>query len=92
MKHYCVHITGKVQGVAFRYYSRLKAKELGLLGSTENQEDGSVLTHIQGDKESIKNFILWCNEGSPAAEVKNVDVKELSILMNQEYKDFSILR
>jgi len=92
MKYYCIRVKGKVQGVAFRYYSKLKAEELGLLGTTENQRDGSVVIHVIGDSENVDCFIHWCHEGSPAAEVKEVITTQLSILESQEYPDFSILR
>lgn len=92
MKYCCIQIIGKVQGVAFRYYSKLKAKELGLLGSTENQMDGSVITYIIGNSENVDRFIEWCHEGSPAAEVKEVKCTQLPILERQDYAEFSILR
>ena len=92
MKYYSIQIIGKVQGVAFRYYSKLKAEELGLLGTTENQIDGSVVTHVIGNSEDVDRFVHWCHEGSPAAKVKEVITTQLSILESQEYSDFSILR
>ena len=92
MKYCSIQIKGKVQGVAFRYYSKLKAKELKLKGTTQNQIDGSVVTYVIGDSENVDRFIQWCHEGSPAAEVKEVTVTRRSILERQEYSDFSILR
>jgi acylphosphatase len=92
MKYYRIQIRGKVQGVAFRYYSKLKAQELGLVGTTENLTDGSVVTHVKGDSINVDRFIGWCHEGSPAADVKEVITTQLSNLESQEYTDFSILR
>jgi acylphosphatase len=92
MKYCCIQIIGKVQGVAFRYYTKLKAEELGLLGTTENQMDGSVVTYIIGDSENVDRFIQWCHEGPPAAEVKEVISSQISILESQDYADFIILR
>ena len=92
MKYCCIQIIGKVQGVAYRYYSKLKAEELGLLGTTENQKDGSVVTYVKGDSGNVDRFIRWCHEGSPASEVKEVIATQLSSLESQEYTDFSILR
>lgn len=92
MKHYRIQVTGKVQGVAFRYYTRLKAEELGVLGTTENQKDGSVISFVYGEEKKVQLFIDWCHEGSPASKVEKVIVTELSEVENAEYKDFSILR
>lgn len=92
MKYYRIQIIGKVQGVAFRYYTKLKADELGLMGTTENQIDGSVITFAKGQEEVINEFIKWCRHGSPASIVKEVNCTELSASESQEYKVFSILR
>ncbi len=40
---------GKVQGVGFRATARKKALELGVSGSVQNLDDGSVLAILQGD-------------------------------------------
>ena len=43
MKAYSINVFGKVQGVGFRYYTKLKAEELEVCGTVENRPDGSVL-------------------------------------------------
>lgn len=92
MKHCRIKIIGKVQGVAFRYYTKLKADDLGLYGTTENQVDGSVVTFVKGHEKKVDQFINWCYEGSPASEVREVIVTTILINENQEYSNFSILR
>lgn len=92
MKKCSIKIIGKVQGVAFRYYTKKKADELGLLGTTENQEDGSVVTFVSGREEDVDLFIAWCYQGSPASKVEEVIVKDLPVNGGREYSDFSILR
>jgi len=92
MKYCRIQITGSVQGVGFRYFTRLKAVELGLLGSIENQTDGSVVIFVLGDEELVDHFIDWSHYGSPASKVEEVIVKELDIAESMEYKEFSILR
>ncbi len=92
MMHVQIRISGKVQGVAFRYYTKLKADELGLMGTTENQSDGSVITWAYGEEEKVKKLISWCQIGSPASKVEQVKIIELDAMENDEYEDFSILR
>ena len=87
-----IQIFGKVQGVAFRYYSKQRADELGLVGTAENQLDGSVITYICGDEKMVDLFIEWCHLGSPASKVDEVIISELPIVETREYLDFSILR
>ena len=90
---YCrIQILGKVQGVGFRFFTKMKADELGLLGTIENQEDGSVVIYAYGDERLIIHFNSWCKYGSPASRVEEVIIKDLDVEEGVEYKDFSILR
>ena len=90
--HVKIQIFGKVQGVAFRYYSKKKADDLGLFGTTENQADGSVISFVQGQEDQVNAFEKWCHQGSPASRVEQVVTKILSPDSPQDYQDFSILR
>lgn len=49
---------GKVQGVGFRFYAKMHADSLGLSGWVQNEEDGSVLMEVQGQKERIEQMIV----------------------------------
>jgi len=90
---YCrIKIKGRVQGVAFRYYTKKKADELGLFGTTENQQDGSVETIVWGSDSEVEKFVEWCHEGSPASKVEHVLVSEIPVENQREYTDFTILR
>lgn len=44
-------VTGRVQGVGFRYRARYAAGQLGLTGWVENEDDGSVTLEVQGNPE-----------------------------------------
>ena len=85
-------ITGKVQGVAFRYYTKLKAEELGLMGTTENKSDGSVETIVVGHEAKINAFVQWCQTGSPASRVEEVIMLSLGEGRIEDYTRFTILR
>lgn len=74
MEEALLKVTGRVQGVFFRDKAQEKARELDLKGFVENISDGSVLVCIQGKKHQIEDFIVWCHEGSPSAEVDHVEV------------------
>jgi acylphosphatase len=67
-------ITGKVQGVFYRDNAQEKAVSLGLVGFVKNMPDGSVIACVQGEKEPIEDFIVWCHEGPSSAEVDHVEV------------------
>ena len=42
-------VSGRVQGVGFRYRARYAASQLGLTGWVENEDDGTVTLEVQGD-------------------------------------------
>lgn len=72
-------VIGKVQGVAFRYYTKMKADELGLTGSVKNMSDGSVVIFAMGKKKQLDVMTAWCHIGSPASYVSEVLVHEIRI-------------
>lgn len=79
MKTVKMHVSGLVQGVAFRYMSKLKADELHIHGYAKNLEDGSVEVLAQGPKAQVKQFmqiIAACP--SPAGRVDHFHYEEIS--------------
>jgi acylphosphatase len=71
-------ITGKVQGVWFRKYTKAKADELGLKGIVRNEPDGSVYVEAEGNPGKLDLFRNWLFEGSPLSEVENVHTEPMS--------------
>lgn len=67
-------ISGKVQGVSFRYFTYHEALKLGLVGWVRNLWDGRVEALFQGDKSDIERMLAWCEHGPPAARVDLVEV------------------
>ncbi|MEM5879040.1 MAG: acylphosphatase [Candidatus Aenigmatarchaeota archaeon] len=70
-----VIISGIVQGVNFRYYTKLKAKENKVTGWIRNLVDGRVEAVFEGEKSSVESMIEFCKRGPPNAYVSNVEVK-----------------
>lgn len=52
-----IYFSGRVQGVGFRYSAIYLARPLGLTGWVENLWDGRVEMEVQGDEESIAQFL-----------------------------------
>ncbi len=71
-----VVITGRVQGVYFRAYTKDAAEQYKINGWVKNKSDGTVEAVIQGKKEDIEQMIQWFHTGSPASSVNNVIVKD----------------
>ena len=60
-----VKISGRVQGVCFRAFTRERASELGLDGWVRNLPDRSVEASFCGPADRIDLMLEWCWEGSP---------------------------
>ncbi|RYB94514.1 acylphosphatase [Nocardioides oleivorans] len=71
-----VRVTGRVQGVAFRWHTEEEAHRLGVAGWVRNEVDGSVLLHAEGDRSAVDELVAWCHHGPPSARVEHVAVRE----------------
>ena len=69
-------ISGRVQGVGYRFYMQRKARELGLTGWVRNRHDGSVEAMIQGSPEGVEAMTAWARRGPPSAAVTDVRIAE----------------
>jgi acylphosphatase len=69
-------ISGRVQGVCFRAYTREEACRLGLKGWVRNLPDGRVEVLAQGDPAKVGVLESWCHQGPPHARVWQVEVVE----------------
>ncbi|MGD9124838.1 MAG: acylphosphatase [Desulfarculaceae bacterium] len=81
-------ITGVVQGVWFRAYTKEQADRLGLKGYVRNLPTGQVEAVFAGSKGAVENAIAWCHDGSPSARVDKVDVVWED--SGEDFKDFSV--
>ena len=80
-------VSGRVQGVGFRYFVEKHASLLGVAGWVRNLDDGRVEVHAQGPPEQLVEFEgrLW--QGPRMAGVRGVEVKEAPML---QYGGFRI--
>ena len=62
-------ISGRVQGVSFRYYCVQVARQYGLRGWVRNSDDGCVEVMAEGEEASLEPFVEKCRRGPPAAKV-----------------------
>lgn len=71
-------VSGRVQGVGFRWSARRAAERIGVNGWVRNREDGTVETHIEGSEERIAAMLAWLEQGPGEAKVSGVEVAEAS--------------
>jgi acylphosphatase len=88
MKRVRVLISGKVQGVYFRAYTKEEANKLGIKGWVRNLPDGRVEAVFEGEDEAVEKMIKWCYQGSPLSKVSKVEVIEEPY--KGEFQDFAI--
>ncbi|HUH65068.1 MAG TPA: acylphosphatase [Syntrophales bacterium] len=88
MKRMHVIISGRVQGVFFRAYTRETAVHLKLKGWVRNLGDGSVEAVFEGDDKNVESMLEWCRKGPPHAVVKNVEATAETY--SGEFHDFRI--
>jgi acylphosphatase len=69
-----VLVTGRVQGVGFRWHARAKGEELGLAGWVRNLPDGRVEAWVEGEEARVAAMLAWLAKGPSAARVTNVEV------------------
>jgi acylphosphatase len=71
-----VHIvvTGRVQGVGFRYFTAARARALGLTGTVSNLPNGQVAITAGGDRAMLEALIGVIRDGPPGALVRDVRV------------------
>jgi acylphosphatase len=71
-----VSVTGRVQGVAFRWYAVQEAERLGVTGWIRNEPDESVAGHFEGPDDAVDALVDWCHRGPSYASVRHVAVTE----------------
>lgn len=80
-------ITGRVQGVGFRYSISMEAARLSISGWVRNRRDGSVEAVVAGSAEQVAAIMNWARRGPPGAQVDHVAVEHA----HGEYSGFEQL-
>ena len=82
-------ISGRVQGVGFRYWLQTVAIEKNIFGWVKNKISGDVESLIVGEEKKVKDLIKLCEKGPPSSKVEHVKVNEY----NKDYlkKNFDII-
>ncbi|MGK0550507.1 acylphosphatase [Enterococcus faecalis] len=84
-----LNVQGRVQGVGFRYMTKILADELGIKGTVRNEEDGSVSIEAIGEEEPLARFIQKVKASpSPAGRVTYVDIQEDPLM--EDYTKFTV--
>ena len=69
-------ISGRVQGVGFRYFTQDAAAREGVAGWVQNLPDGRVEAFVEGDEDAVTRVERALRSGPPGARVQNVYVQD----------------
>ena len=83
-----IFVSGRVQGVGFRHFTRKNAEALGIKGWVKNLPDGRVEAVLEGAEKDVTELIDRCRSGPASAYVKNVEVEEQK--EKGAFTDFSV--
>ena len=83
-----IRVTGKVQGVGYRYFAMRQANLFGIYGYVKNKSDGSVELEVEGEKEIIENFRSILKQGPGFGSVDHVEIRYGPY--SAKYKKFSV--
>jgi acylphosphatase len=72
-----VIVSGRVQGVGYRWTAATEAERLGVSGSIRNLEDGSVEAELAGEADAVEQFTEWMRVGPESARVDDLDIEEM---------------
>lgn len=69
-----LYISGRVQGVTFRAWTKRNAKKLGLSGWVRNLKDGRVEVVLEGEKNKVSRLLDLLADGPLLADVEKLEV------------------
>ena len=81
-------VSGRVQGVGFRFSAYDEAKDLALAGWVRNLAGGEVEIVAEGKRENLRVLASWAHLGPPSAHV--TEVRENWLDFTGEFTEFRI--
>ena len=85
-----IRVSGRVQGVGYRYALLDEAKRLGVHGWVRNCSDGSVEALVQGADDAVRALLAWARRGPRTARVDAVHDAAPAAEFDRTYADFQI--
>jgi acylphosphatase len=77
MKTFQILLSGRVQGVGFRYFAEARASRYNITGYARNTYDDKVEIVCQGEPDNLDKFILGVKKGPSFSHVTHVDTEEI---------------
>ena len=75
---YNLLLSGRVQGVGFRYFAEARASRYNIKGYVKNIYDNKVEIVCQGDPDNLDKFIIEVKNGPSFSHITNVEMEEIT--------------
>lgn len=72
-----LRVSGRVQGVGFRYFVVHEAQACGVTGYVRNLDDGRVEARAEGGREALERFVSSVRRGPRMASVDDLELERL---------------
>jgi acylphosphatase len=84
----CVHVrvSGMVQGVFYRAFTRDKAVELEIKGWVRNIPGGGVEAVLEGERQKVGELLSMMKAGPAGAMVSGIELSELKCKGHEDFK------
>ena len=69
-----IMVSGRVQGVGYRFFTETAAQKFGIKGWSKNLPDGRVQLEVEGSRDAVQKFIEELRVGPRMARVAGVEV------------------
>jgi acylphosphatase len=83
VKRVSMIVSGRVQGVGFRYFARDIAGEMNLTGYVRNTDDGRVEIEVQGDSKLLEKFVEKIRVGPQLSRVTSYTTSDMNIVEHE---------
>ena len=80
-----VIVSGIVQAVGFRYFTREQARLYNIMGHAKNLQCGDVEVVIYGPREKIAKMLKWLERGPKTASVTGITVSEIPYRQSNDF-------
>jgi acylphosphatase len=84
MIRFYLKISGRVQGVGYRYFAENAARESEVTGWVRNMPDGRVEAEAQGEMHELKDFFSQLRKGPVLSRVKDIEKFEVPVYVEDE--------
>lgn len=64
--------------MAFRHHTKLRAREIGVVGWVRNLANGDVEAWVEGEEAHVDALLAWLERGPPAATVTRLEVEAVA--------------